>query len=106
LVTSRRPDKQESLDILYTKSIDWEYEQEIRAISVLKAATKTIDIKPYKISLFHVPHEAIGEIIIGLRASDEIIKLTTELAQKLSIPLYKAFISQQSFDLEREMVSA
>ncbi|UNU87541.1 DUF2971 domain-containing protein [Aeromonas dhakensis] len=105
LVPSNRLNKSQSISVLCTKSIDWQYEQEERAIALLSDATKTINIEQLKLSLFRVPHDAIAEIIIGMRASNNIEGLATDLAKKLSIPLYRTEISMHSFDVERKPIN-
>lgn len=104
IVPNNRPNTTEAMEIIFTKSVDWEYEQEERAIASLANATETINSDPFKLSLFHVPHDSIEEIVIGVRSSDAIFQSTSNLAKKLSIPLYKANISNLSFNLERERV--
>ncbi|MFG6244988.1 DUF2971 domain-containing protein [Vibrio diabolicus] len=105
LVPGSRLNKSQSISVLCTKSLDWQYEQEERAIALLSDATKTIKTEQLKLSLFNVPHESIAEIIIGMRVSEDIKKLAKELAKKLSVPLYKTQISRQSFDVERKLIN-
>lgn len=105
LVPSNRLNKSQSLSVLFTKSLDWQYEQEERAIALLSDATKKINTEQLKLALFSVPHDAIAEIIIGMRASNDIEGLASDLARKLSIPLYRTEISKHSIDVERKIIN-
>lgn len=105
MLTPIKMGKQDVFNSLCTKSTDWKYEEEVRMISSLELAIKKIPTTPYDISLFKVPHEAINEIIIGLRSSSEIEKQALKLASDLKVPLYKTVISRNSFDLERILMN-
>lgn len=105
LLAPERMNRQEALDVLHIKSLDWEYEEEVRVVATLKEATKIIPASPYDISLFKIPHEAISEIIVGLRVDNEVVEQAQELANELSIPLYKTIISKQSFILDRVLIN-
>ncbi|WP_058119209.1 DUF2971 domain-containing protein [Photobacterium kishitanii] len=105
LVPGSRLNKSQSISVLCTKSVDWQYEQEERSIALLSDATKTINTEQLKLSLFNVPHDSIAEIIIGMRASHDIEKLAKGLARKLSVPLYRTQISKHSFDVERKLIN-
>jgi hypothetical protein len=106
MVPNQRPTKKESFNIMFSKSSDWEYEKEVRAIDILKNANETIEMKPYNLSLFNVPHEAVGEIIIGLRANENLCKSISKFGKKHSIPVYKAKVSKRSFDIDRLRLQA
>lgn len=101
-----KPNFSENLKFILTKSKDWEYEQEVRVISLLEKATKTIECNPFNLSLFHVPHDAIGEIIIGLRSTEFLYNSAIELSKKMNIPMYKANLSKKTFDLERDLINS
>jgi hypothetical protein len=104
MVPHQRPTKREAFKIMFSKSSDWEYEKEVRAIDMLKNADKTIEMKPYNLSLFNVPHEAVGEVVIGLRANDNLYESISQFGKTHSIPVYKAKVSKRSFDIDRLMV--
>lgn len=55
-----------------TKSQDWSYEREWRMMRVLHDAQRRIDAAPHPICLFGFPVEAVTEIIIGLRSTQEL----------------------------------
>lgn len=101
MVPHQMPTKKEVFEIIFSKSSDWEYEKEVRAIDMLNNANKTIEMKPYNLSLFNVPHEAVGEIVIGLRASEDLCDAISQFGKTHSIPVYKAKISKRSFDIDR-----
>jgi hypothetical protein len=101
MVPHQRPTKKESFNIMFSKSADWKYEKEVRVIDMLKNANKTIEMKPYNLSLFNVPHEAIGEIVIGMRANENLCKAISKFGKKNSISVYNAKVSKRSFDIDR-----
>lgn len=88
-------------DPYITKSTDWKYEGEIRVISTLNLANKTIEKSPHNICLFKVPHNAISEIILGVNVEDEIKNKIIEFAQTNSIKLFESKISEVKFEIER-----
>lgn len=99
-------DKESSATILLTKSEDWRYEEEVRMIRSIDNPDKVLpnkDESGYDIKLFKVPHEAISEIILGLRANQDDEKTAINLAEKYKIPIYKAAISEKSFDFDRKL---
>jgi hypothetical protein len=104
VLTAKKMDKQDIHDFLYIKSMDWKYEKEVRVVSTLDKATKTVEVTPFTLSLFNVPHDAICEIVIGLRATQEIEEKAMFLAREITISLYKTVISRQTFNLERILV--
>lgn len=88
-------------NILLAKSSDWDYEQEERMISVLHLATKRVEKSPYPIDLFEIPSDAISEIIVGSRASEELMEKARLAANRLNVKLYKTQTSISSYDVER-----
>jgi len=97
-------DTRSGIDSLLTKARDWEYEEEERAIELLANANKTIETKPFEIALFEVPHDAVTEIIIGLRAAEELRQAAMEASRRLNVPLYLTTISRSSFNVERQRI--
>jgi hypothetical protein len=57
-----------------TKSEEWAYEKEWRIARVLSEASERINVAPFPICLFEFPHDAVLEIIIGLRASSTTVQ--------------------------------
>ena len=104
LIPNRQKNKIEKIDLFLTKSMDWKYEEEERIITSLLNATKVIDTEEVSLSLFYVPHNAIKEIILGMRSSVQLLQNASKLAKKLAIPLYKADISLDSFDVIRNKI--
>lgn len=104
VLTAKKMNMKDVHDVLYVKSLDWKYEKEVRVIATLDKAVKIVDATPFNISLFNVPHDAICEIIIGLRATQEIKESAMRLANELSISLYETVISRQTFKLERILI--
>jgi hypothetical protein len=94
---------QRSIDAVSTKSSDWAYEEEERLVSVLRLASLKQDREgALPIFLFKVPHEALTEIIVGIKSDHATTHAALSVAEKLGIPVYKCKVSNASFDLERE----
>ncbi len=93
----------QSIDIkvLWTKSEDWRYEHEERVVALLKDADKRIPCAPYDVCLFSLPHEMISELTLGLRAHVDLIEEAKLLGEALKVPVYKAALSEGSFDMIR-----
>lgn len=104
VIPARNLNSSDALQIMLTKSLDWKYEEEERAIAQLSSATKTIVATPFDIALFEIPRDAIAEIIIGLRASGELRDAGSKLATTLGIPLYRASISTATYDMDRALL--
>lgn len=104
LIKGDKLDKGDPDRLLFTKSKDWEYEQEERMLAFFEFANKTIPQKPYPISLFKIPDDAIVEIIIGSRASKDLRDFVFEAADRLRAPVYETKVSDMSFDVERRLV--
>ena len=54
-----------------TKSDEWAYEKEWRMMRVLQDAEFRLEAVPHPICLFSFPPDAVVEIIVGLRSSEE-----------------------------------
>jgi hypothetical protein len=90
---------------LLTKSSDWKYEEEERAITLLTLADKTLGVSPLPVALFRIPSDAIVEVIVGLRAPADLIERASAFCATQRIPLYRASISESAYDFERERVA-
>jgi hypothetical protein len=88
--------------ILLTKSLDWEYEQEERMIALITIADKIIEMKPFNIHLFKIPHSFIEEIIVGAKIDEINFNKIKEFCEINNIRLYKCKISDFEFDMKRE----
>ncbi|WP_223434836.1 MULTISPECIES: DUF2971 domain-containing protein [unclassified Pseudomonas] len=104
VMSARRLNPEESIRLLLTKSVNWEYEKEERKVAFLNQADDTIDSQPFKISLFKVPFDAIAELIIGNRASPQVKQQVQEAAKRLNVPCYETRVSRNSFDVERALL--
>ncbi len=91
---------------LLRKPSDWRYEEEERAIALLSNADKVINTAPLPVALFKIPSDAIVEIILGLRAPQSLIEEAGAFCSIRGIPLYRASISESSYDFERQCVVA
>ena len=84
-----------------TKSLDWEYEDEIRVIASLNLHDYIISKDPIDIYLFKVPHSLIKEIIMGISIDKKDEKLIKDFCEKRNIKLFKTKVSDTKFDMER-----
>jgi len=91
-------------DTYFTKSIDWEYEQEWRLFSDLNDVSETIETKELPIYLFDLPGDAIIEIIFGCRSSEKLKdRISSELSlnKKLQhVTLKRAAINEEQYMLD------
>lgn len=94
----------EVLRLLFTKSLDWQYEKEERLVEVLSHAKVMRNGNPYPVALFEVPHSALAEIVIGIRTDAGLKKELIEAGERLGIPVFQSVISQETFDIARTMV--
>ena len=60
-------DGEPSLAFMFSKALDWSYENEWRMIRPLKNADTVVSKSPFDIHLFRVPFEAITSVIVGHR---------------------------------------
>lgn len=91
---------------LLTKSSDWKYEEEERAIALLSLADKTLGVSPLPVALFRIPSKAIVEVIVGLRAPLDLIAKASAFCAAQRIPFYRVVVSESAYDFERERVEA
>ncbi|QZN79737.1 DUF2971 domain-containing protein [Stenotrophomonas sp. DR822] len=93
------------LKVIWTKSQDWEYEQEERVVALLSGADKRISMSPYDVCLFNVPHEAISELVLGLRAQAALVEEATDLGKRLGVQVFQSTLSENSFDVTRKRLA-
>ena len=95
-------------DIYFTKSLEWEYEQEWRIIRPfdfkrMKDLSDIIDSKLLPIFLFAFPPACVESVIIGCNASEEtkstIKGVLSERIEYRHVMLYEAEIHKQEFRL-------
>jgi hypothetical protein len=98
------PGKPIDMKVIYTKSIDWSYEQEERVIALLSDADRRVTATPYDVCLFLVPHECIAEITLGLRADVALAEEVKDLAKRVGFSVFQSTISENSFNVERRKV--
>jgi Protein of unknown function (DUF2971) len=85
------------MDLLLTKSIDWQYEEEVRSVMRLSYCDDCLELpnEEYLCHLFNFPQESVREVIFGSRTTlsnrEEIQKLALE-----KYPNAKIFESKQS----------
>lgn len=88
-------------DVMFTKSIDWKYEQEERMLFLLEKSKKVIDGNPCKIHLFEVPRDAVSEVIVGARASDQLEGQLVTFCSANGMKAFRALPSSSDFDMLR-----
>ena len=70
------------IDIYFSKSLEWAYEQEWRVFKTLDRATQILNEQAkYPVYLFDFPRESVSEIVIGCRATDDFQKSVVELVR-------------------------
>ena len=103
-VIPRKQSDAVGLDIFLTKSVDWKYEEEDRLLALLKDADKIDEKKPYPVHLFKIPFGAVSEVILGHNAAESLRIEVLEFGKKHGVPVYKTQLSQQSFDVDRDVL--
>lgn len=86
---------------MFTKSTDWAYEEEERLLASLSQAKTVIDKPPFGVHLFEVPREAVVEVIVGAKATEDLARRVAAFCSSRSIPAYRAMPSSSSFDIIR-----
>jgi hypothetical protein len=102
-VSSTKMDREGMIANLTTKSEDWRYEQEERMVIHIEGAAKTI-INPNgqpPIHLFNVPHDAVVEVVVGVKSNENTIREILSFATTRNIPTYKTKMSHSGYDLSR-----
>ena len=89
------------IDVMFTKSPDWKYEQEERMLFQLKDATKVLDAIPHKVHLFELPREAISEVIIGSKADDHFVEQVLKSCLAQGVNAFRAQFSNSTFEILR-----
>jgi Protein of unknown function (DUF2971) len=87
--------------VMYTKSKDWTYEREERALRLLVEADRRIDATPYPLCLFKIPHDAVAEVTLGLRAGVAVAQEAARFCSAKNVPLFRAVVSDTTFDVSR-----
>jgi hypothetical protein len=100
------PGKPIDMKVIYTKSIDWSYEQEERVIALLSDADRRVTATPYDVCLFRVPHECIADITLGLRADVALAEEVEDLAKRFGFSVFQSTLSENSFNVERRKIYA
>jgi Protein of unknown function (DUF2971) len=99
------PDKMEEANekMLFTKNVDWEYEQEMRLLAMPRDADKIIPVDgPRDICLFNFPREAVRHLILGIRMPDNFkVEIAGLIEEKYPhVELKQARIDRRKFALE------
>jgi hypothetical protein len=87
--------------VMYTKSKDWTYEREERALRLLEEADRRIDATPHPLCLFKIPHDAVAEVTLGLRAGGAVAQEAARFCGAKNVPLFRAVVSDTTFDVSR-----
>lgn len=92
------------ISIFFIKSLDWVYEQEVRAICDLSKHDKVKEgDNKLPIYLTKIPFRAVKEIIVGCYSNATVQCLATHAARNLKVPIYRTHVSMDaSFDMGRE----
>lgn len=95
------------MEILIRKSLEWEYEKEVRIIKTLNLSKKKCENEKgsHEVHLFEFPHDLISEIIIGVRTKEDIKEKILEFRKGKDIKIYQTMISETTFDMERKEIT-
>jgi hypothetical protein len=89
-------------ELLFTKSQEWAYEEEWRALELLNDAAETKAGTPWSIHLFELPAACIREVILGCRVTtDTDARIQSVLAQDRyrGVRLFRADVDDRHFGL-------
>ena len=91
--------------MLFTKSIDWAYEEEHRMLMPLNKSNKVIN---ESIHLFEVPANAFKAIYFGVNFSKIKIIETIESIQSYNsdVKFYQAYLSKTKYDIEYRVIES
>jgi DUF2971 family protein len=96
------------LEVLFTKSKEWEYEREWRIVRKLEDASTAVTSGTSSVYLFQVPPESIRSIILGCRmpadTKDSIAQAVSRNPQLSSLTLLAAKLHEREFSLNFEEV--
>lgn len=93
------------IDVMFTKSVDWRYEEEERLLRLFVDAKAVIAKEPYPIHLFEIPLAAVTEVIVGARASDATKAAVMGFCSARDIAVFRAEPSSETFDMTRSSLS-
>lgn len=94
--------------LFFTKSADWEYEQEMRILADPGSAERRIAREnEADICLFSFPRDAVKEIVIGARMPTESLERSVKLWQKTysQAELYLASLNPTKFSVDVKLVT-
>lgn len=93
----------DGIEMFLVKSVDWKYEHEWRIMRPLESSDKVINISGEKIHLFKLPADSIKSVILGARASEELInqvrRTITETKDMSHIKLYRCAPDESYFKI-------
>lgn len=92
------------VESFFTKSIDWQYEEEVRVVAMLNRAFKIKPGNKFPINLFKVPHSSVSEIILGANISTELKLIIIKFCSERNIPCYQSQISNVKYDMEKTLI--
>lgn len=93
------------LEMFFTKSIDWAYEEEHRMLMPLSEASRVINDKIY---LFEIPAKAFKAIYFGVNFPQEKIIDTIKSVKCFNkeIKIYQAYLSKIKYDIEYRVIES
>lgn len=110
--TNKRPQvflaEVEGFEVFFTKSKEWEYEQEWRMTMPLNLAHKKTTCKDHDIYMFEFPKNSIKSIIFGCRMSESerqrLKNLIKDRSDYSEVKIYQAGIDENKFMLNFDEV--
>jgi len=96
-------------DAFFTKSLDWNYEQEVRIFRHLSEAAETLGDESTGIKLFRLPRGVAKRIILGAHCPADIERTVIELANSeffAGAEIDRARLNKRDYSLEFETIIA
>lgn len=98
-----------SFNLLLTKGLDWEYEDEWRMLMPLQYADKkeASDDLGYPVCLFKIPPRAITKVIVGCAADPELLARAVSIRDRVDtqhVAIKKARVDERQFQLHFDNV--
>lgn len=90
-----------NMEILCTKSKDWEYEDEYRIIRRLNDP----DLMVGDAFLYKIPHDAVAEVVIGLQADSKLQDEILKFCNQMNVSAHKVFQDKLLFSFDRKKIS-
>ncbi len=98
-----------SKDIVFSKSMFWEHEHELRMLFSFREYNGIIDAgvkcsKNFPVKLLEVPVDAVAEVIVGLDAERAILKQAKDYCDRYRKRLYESRLKNDNYKIGKSLV--